>query len=94
MNPDTLLSVVAIFAGFVLKATLAFAVCLVLSRLVDSPNSRFMIWSAFLYGSAVYWLTLTNAALAGGNPSPSAAHAPLHPATATVGAWQIPDSWA
>ena len=94
MNPDILLSVVAIFAGFVLKTTLAFAVCLVLSRLVDSPNSRFLIWSALLYGTAAYWLTLANAALAGGNPSPNAAHASLQPATAAVAAWQIPDSWA
>jgi beta-lactamase regulating signal transducer with metallopeptidase domain len=94
MNPDTLLSVVAIFSGFVLKTMLACAVCLVLSWLVESPNSRFLIWSAFLYGSAAYWLLLANAALAGGHSSPIASHAVLRPVTTTVAAWQIPDSWA
>jgi beta-lactamase regulating signal transducer with metallopeptidase domain len=94
MNPDILLSVVATLSGFVLKTTLAYAVCLVLSRLVESPNSRFLIWSALLYGSAVYWLLLANATLAGGHPSPDAPHALLRPATAAVAAWQIPDSWA
>ncbi len=94
MNPDILLSIVATFSGFVLKTTLAYAVCLVLSRLVESPNSRFVIWSALLYGSAAYWLLLANAALAGGHSSPNAPHALLRPVTATVAAWQIPDSWA
>ena len=94
MNPDVLLSVVAAFSGFVLKTTLAYAVCLVLSRLVESPNSRFWIWSALLYGSTVYWLMLANAALAGGHSSPVAPHALLSPVNATVAAWQIPDSWA
>ncbi len=94
MNPDILLSVVATFSGFVLKTTLAYALCLVLSRLVESPNSRFLIWSALLYGSAAYWLLLANAALAGGHSSSNAPHAVLRPVTATVTAWQIPDSWA
>jgi beta-lactamase regulating signal transducer with metallopeptidase domain len=94
MNPDVLLSIIATLSGFVLKTTLAFAVCLVLSRLVESPNSKFVIWSAFLYGSAAYWFLLANAALAGGQSSPSAPHALLRPVTAAVAAWQIPDSWA
>jgi beta-lactamase regulating signal transducer with metallopeptidase domain len=94
MNPDILLSVVAAFSGFVLKTTLAYAVCLFLSWLVESPNSRFVIWSALLYGSAAYWLLLANTALAGGYPSPDAPHALVRPVTATVAAWQIPDSWA
>ncbi len=94
MNPDILLSVIATLSSFVLKTTLAYAVCLVLSRLVELPNSRFLIWSAFLYGSAAYWLLLANAALAGGHSSPNAAHAMLRPVTTPVAGWQIPDSWA
>jgi beta-lactamase regulating signal transducer with metallopeptidase domain len=94
MNPDILLSIIATLSGFVLKTTLAYAVCLVLCRLVESPNSRFVIWSALLYGSAVYWLLLANTALAGGHSSLNAPHALLPPATAAVASWQIPDSWA
>jgi beta-lactamase regulating signal transducer with metallopeptidase domain len=94
MNPDVLLSIIATLSGFVLKTTLAFVVCLVLSRLVESPNSKFVVWSAFLYGSAGYWLLLANAALAGGHSSQNAPHALLRPVTAAVATWQIPDSWA
>jgi beta-lactamase regulating signal transducer with metallopeptidase domain len=94
MNPDILLSVVATLSSFVLKTTLAYAVCLVVSRLVELPNSKFLIWSVFLYGSAAYWLLLANAALAGGHSSANAPHALLRPATAAVATWQIPDSWA
>jgi beta-lactamase regulating signal transducer with metallopeptidase domain len=93
MNPDLLLRVVAALAGFILKTTLAFGVCLVFSWLVDSPNRRFMTWLGFLYGSAAYWLWLAKGFLAGGQ-SASAPSASVQPVASSVGAWQIPGSWA
>ena len=66
MNPDLLLGIVTALAGFVLKTTLAFGVCLGLSWLADSPSRRFMVWLSFLYGTAAYWLWLAKGVLAGG----------------------------
>ena len=94
MNPDLLLRIVAALAGFFLKTTLAFGVCLVFSWLVDSPNRRFMIWLGFLSGAATYWLWLANGVLAGGQLSAGAQRASDQPAASTVGAFQIPGSWA
>jgi beta-lactamase regulating signal transducer with metallopeptidase domain len=94
MNPDLLLSIVTAFAGFVLKTTFAFGLCLVFSWLVDSPNRRFMIWLGFLYGAGAYWLWLASAILAGGQISALAPHASVQPVTSAVDAWQIPGSWA
>ena len=95
MNPDLLLRIVAALAGFLLKTTLAFGVCLVFSWLVDAPNRRFMIWLGFLSGATTYWLSwLANGVLAGGQLSAGAQHASDQPATSTVGAFQIPGSWA
>jgi len=93
MNPDLLLRVVAALAGFVLKTTLAFGICFVFSWLVDSPNRRFTIWLGFLYGSALYWLWLAKGLLAG-EPSVNAPIASVQPVASSVGAWQIPGSWA
>jgi beta-lactamase regulating signal transducer with metallopeptidase domain len=93
MNPDLLLSVVAAFAGFVLKTTLAFGVCLLLHRLTGSPKRRFVIWSVFLFGAAAYWIFLANSFLAAGPSPASAPHGFSQPVNSNVGAWQIPDSW-
>jgi beta-lactamase regulating signal transducer with metallopeptidase domain len=94
MNPDHLLRIVAALAGFGLKTALAFGVCLVFSWLVDSPNRRFMIWLAFLYGAAAYWIWLAKGVLAGGQLSACAPHASAQATTSTVSTWQIPGSWA
>ena len=94
MNQDLLLGIVAAFAGFVLKTTLAFGICWVLNWLAGSPNQRFMSWVGFLYGAAAYWLYLANGVLAGRQLSASAPFASAHSATSTVGALQIPGSWA
>ena len=65
MNPDLLLGIVAALAGFVLKTTLAFGVCLAISWLAGSPNRRFTVWLGFLSGTAAYWLWMANGFLAG-----------------------------
>ena len=105
MNPDLLLSIVAALAGFLLKTTLAFAVCLAFSRLIDSPNSRFLVWLGFLSGAGAYWLWLANGFLAekaARGISATVAHALIQPGiqpvipTATSwisNAWMTPGSW-
>lgn len=93
MNPDLLLGVVMAVAGFLLKTSLAFAVCLGLSWLDQSPGRRFLVWLSFLYGMAAYWLwlgsnMLPKAHLAGsGGPSPM-------PAVTPASGFEIPGSWA
>src|ERR1700691_6751865 len=94
MNPDLLLGVVNALAGFVLKTTLAFGVCLVLSWLADSPSRRFMVWLSFLYGTTAYWLFLATGVFAGGQVTATTSSVPAQAVRASVGAWQIPGSWA
>ncbi len=104
MNPDLLLSIVAALAGFLLKTTLAFAMCLAFSRLIDSPNSRFLVWLGFLSGAGAYWLWLANGFLAekaARGISATVAHALIQPgiqpviptAGAGIPAFWISSSW-
>jgi beta-lactamase regulating signal transducer with metallopeptidase domain len=94
MDPDLLLRVVAALAGFFLKTTLAFVVCLVFSRLLDSPNRRFSIWLSFLFGAGAYWLWLATCILADRPLSASAPLGSLPPVAFSMNVWQIPGSWA
>jgi beta-lactamase regulating signal transducer with metallopeptidase domain len=94
MNPDLLLGVVTALAGFLLKTTLAFGVCLVLSWLADSPSRRFMVWLSFLYGTTAYWLFLATGVFAGGQVTAPTSSVPAQAVRESVGAWQIPGSWA
>ncbi len=94
MNQDLLLSVAAAFAGFLLKTTLAFGLCLALNRLVDSANRRFILWLVFLCGVAAYWLFLANGILAGPGELASTPPVSFQAVSSTAGAWQIPGTWA
>jgi beta-lactamase regulating signal transducer with metallopeptidase domain len=99
MNPDLLLGIVAALAGFVLKTALAFGVCLAISWLAGSPSRRFTVWLGFLSGTTAYWLWMANGFLAGehfagGHLEASAPHASVQPVVPTIGALQIPGSWA
>jgi beta-lactamase regulating signal transducer with metallopeptidase domain len=93
MNPDLLLGSVTALTGFVLKTTLAFAVCLGLSWLAETPGRRFMVWLSFLYGTAVYWLWLAKGLLAVGKTAATTSVVVAQP-MARVSALQIPGSWA
>jgi len=93
MKTDLLLVVTTALTGFALKTALAFAVCLVLSWLADSPARRFLVWSTFLYGSAAYWLFLAKGVFAGGQAT-SSSSVPVEAVRGSIHVWQIPDSWA
>src|ERR1700686_2109867 len=93
MNPEVLLGILAGLAGFTLKTTLAFGICWVLSRIVASPNVKFMTWLSFLFGAAAYWLWLAGGFFADGSLSAAAHYAPAPTTTSVVGAWKIPVSW-
>jgi beta-lactamase regulating signal transducer with metallopeptidase domain len=94
MNPDLLLSVVTALSSFVLKTTLAFGVCLAISWLADSPGRRFVVWLSFLYATAAYWLWLAKGVFLSGHPAASTSPALVQAPSSTVGAVQIPGSWA
>jgi beta-lactamase regulating signal transducer with metallopeptidase domain len=92
MNSDLLPGIVTALAGFILKTALAFVVCLILSRLVNSPGRRFLVWLSFLYGSAAYWLFLAKGLFASGHLTAVASFVPVQ--AVSQGGWQIPRSWA
>jgi beta-lactamase regulating signal transducer with metallopeptidase domain len=92
MNSDLLPGIVTALADFVLKTALAFGVCLILSRLVNSPGRRFLVWLSFLYGSAAYWLFLAKGLFASGHVTAVSSFVPVQ--AVRQGAWQIPASWA
>jgi beta-lactamase regulating signal transducer with metallopeptidase domain len=94
MNPDFLLSIVSAIAVFLLKTTLAFGVCLALSRLVVSASFRFAIWSGYVYGAAAYWCFLADVVWTGGQNSTAVPMHLLPAASSTVGTWQVPAAWA
>jgi beta-lactamase regulating signal transducer with metallopeptidase domain len=92
MNSDLLPGIVTALAGFVLKTALAFGVCLILSRLVNSPGRRFLVWLSFLYGSAAYWLFLAKGLFTSGHLTAVSSSVPVQ--VVSQGVWQIPGSWA
>ena len=87
MNSDLSLGVVTALAGFVLKTTLAFGLCLFLSRLVNSPGRRFLVWLSFLYGSTGYWLFLAKGLFARGHLTVVSSSTRVH--SVSPAAWQI-----
>lgn len=94
MNPDLLLSVAASVAGFLLKTSAAFAVCLVLCRLVPSANQRFILWSGLVYGSATYWLYQACCLVLLRPERTATFSVAAPPPGGNLGVWQIPTSWA
>jgi beta-lactamase regulating signal transducer with metallopeptidase domain len=96
MNPELSLLIVGLVAKFLLRTTLAFCVCLALNRLVIKAGARFLVWAAFLYGSAAYWLS-TAFTLLFLRQSPVGPPVPLPQTSQAAGwsaAWNVPHSWA
>ena len=94
MNPEAPLVILTALADFLLKVTFAFAVVWSINRLVDRPNQRFLIWLSFLAGAGTYWLWLAIRFVAGERIPGTVQHAPAYAPSLTLGAWQIPASWA
>ena len=94
MNPDLLLRVLAALAGYLLKTTFAFGLCLLCSRLAHSPKQRLVVWLGFLFGAAGYWLWLVRDVFASGPPAANVFPGILPSAAAAVGAWHLRSSWA
>jgi beta-lactamase regulating signal transducer with metallopeptidase domain len=92
MNSDLLPGVVTALVGFVLKTALAFGVGLILSRLVNVPGRRFLVWLSFLYGSTAYWLFLAKGLVASGHFTSVSSSVPVQ--AVSQNALQIPSSWA
>jgi beta-lactamase regulating signal transducer with metallopeptidase domain len=92
MNPDLLLGVITALSGFLLKTTLAFAVFLILNLLAGSPGRRFIVWSAFLFGAAGYWLWLIKIVLLS-SPVPAHASGEVVRSAMPSAAFQMPPSW-
>ncbi len=94
MNPEAPLVILTALADFLLKVTFAFAVVWSISRLVDRPSQRFLIWLSFLAGAGSYWIWLAIRFISGEKIIGTLQHAPARAASLTPGAWQIPASWA
>src|SRR5262249_59636644 len=47
-----------LFLSFVLQVSAAYVTCSLVNRTVVRPRQRFRMWTAFLAGSAIYWLGL------------------------------------
>jgi beta-lactamase regulating signal transducer with metallopeptidase domain len=94
MNPDLLLGIVSALAGFILKMTVAFAVCLVLGWLAHSPSRRFIVWLGFLYAATGYWLWMANDLFRRGQLHVITSGAAAQPGSSVTGELQIPGSWA
>jgi beta-lactamase regulating signal transducer with metallopeptidase domain len=94
MNPDLLLGIVSALAGFILKTTVAFAVCFVLGWLAHSPSRRFIVWLGFLYAATAYWLWMANGLFRRGQLHVNTSGAAVQPGSSVTGALQIPGSWA
>ncbi|HEY4049896.1 MAG TPA: M56 family metallopeptidase [Acidobacteriaceae bacterium] len=91
MSPDLLLGVTAALAGFILKITVAFGICWILTRLIVPPAGKFLAWLIFLSGAAAYWLFLIMSFLWKASFGAEAQHGPA--AVSPVGAWHVPEGW-
>lgn len=90
MHPETVLAITAAFAGFLLRTSLAFAVCWALSKIVVPPAGRFLLWFGYLACAGCYWLWLC----AGFMPHVAAPVLLSQAQSLTpVGKWQVAASW-
>src|SRR5271168_3939042 len=94
MNPDLLLRVLAAFADYLMKTTLAFGLVFFFSRLLYSPARRLAVWLSFLLGVAGYWLWLGKDVFEGGRYAAKPSLGVLQPVASAAGVWHLQRSWA
>lgn len=96
MQPEAHLAVLSAGIGFLLKTSLGFCICWLISKAIIRPNQRFAVWLTWLSITGIYWLWLL-AALLPHAPVPatpsfsSPTPASIHPGFA---AFQIQSQWA
>lgn len=94
MRPETLLTIMAAFTGFLLKTCLGFCICWAISKVVLFPHRKFLVWFGFLVGAGCYWVWLAASLVPHSSPLISlqapATLAPLAP----VAKWKIQPSWS
>jgi beta-lactamase regulating signal transducer with metallopeptidase domain len=95
MIPSLWLHFAGVFVSYFLQVGVAYAACVLLSRLVRKPQLRFLLWMAFLLGSATYWLGLIWSEARG---IPLAPLESAGPSTAGAPAWRhpilVPPNWS
>ena len=93
MHPETLLAILAALTAFLLKTSLGFCICWLISKAVAHPRRKFLVWFGYLFFAACYWLwLLANLTPHRSLPVPVHVHAVL-PVTAHVGALQLQPFW-
>lgn len=90
MRPEAQLAMIAALAGFLLKTSIGFCVCWLVSRAVVSPSQRFRFWLGSLFVASLYWLWLL------ASPLPHVPPAPIHALSgaAPVSTLQVQSAWA
>lgn len=71
MSPDAYLQFGAAFIGYFIKIAVAYLLCWLLSRLVNSPRQRFAVWLSFMVGSLGYWIYILGSWLSSPGFSPA-----------------------
>lgn len=93
MHPETQLAILAALTAFLLKTSVGFCICWLISKAVAHPRRKFLVWFGYLFLSAVYWLwLLANLTPHRALPVPARTYAVL-PVTAPVGALQLQPFW-
>lgn len=96
MNPELSLHFAATVLTFFLRIAATCLCCWILSRLLRQPRQRFVLWLAFLLGSAAYWLVLVAsegstliwpAKTVAGSGGPGSAPAAVH-------SFMVPAGWS
>lgn len=94
MLPETQLAIMAAFVGFLLKTFLAFCICWAISKVVVSPQGKFLVWFALLSFAGAYWLFLIFSFIPHVTPQfVLLGHAAIA-AERPLATWLLPSSWS
>lgn len=93
MHPETQLAILAALTGFLLKTSLGFCISWSISKAVANPRQKFLVWLAYLFLAACYWLWLL-ANLLPHRLLPVPVHMDdVVPATTPIGTLQLQPFW-
>ncbi len=63
MPPDAYLQLAATCISYFVKIAIAYLLCWLLSRLLDSPRQKFAVWLGLIFGSLAYWVYVLQSVL-------------------------------